>query len=283
MCRKVCLAAALWAALWGAAISPPEARCQESPSTAGAPSFSIASDCKARLEYARIPAAERPISELGDCVYDFLSFIDSAELITTRGQDGFMKRSASFFDAHMARFAAALEAELWRRFPDEDEFARRRRARAKEKALRRESALVRDYIERSKDRRRYYVDGVSVRFGLDGEYNFDSETYTIETRVTCGQQPAVFYGLCDLKIPDIPLRFTLAVSPSDAEKISRKRGEQRIDISRQFWVVPDLQGVYDPSWLFRGTRYVATARLDVSQAFIEEVELRVKKWYFLSE
>ena len=263
---------------------PPAAQSQEGPPRFGPPDPPlIPSDCKAKLEYARIPAAERPLASLSDCVYDFLAFIDDAERITTRGTDGLLKRSDTFFDAHMRRYAAHLDAELRDRFPGEDEFARRRRAGAREKALHRESALVRDYIERSKDRRRYYVEGVSAVFWLDGEYDFDSETYRIKARVTRDQQPAVFYGLCDLRIPDIPLRFTLAVNPSDAEKISRKRGQQRIDIPRTFWVIPGLQGVYDPSWLFRGTRYVATAPLDVGRAFIEELESRVKKWYFLSE
>ncbi len=262
----------LWAAIFLVVWNLPEARCEEGPS-----------ECRAKLEYARIPATEEPLFRLGECVYDFLAFIDDADLITTRGSDGFLKRSTSFFNAHMARYAATLDAGLAKAFPGEDEFARRHRARAREKALHRESALVRDYIERSQDRRRYYVEGVSAVFSLDGEYDFDSETYRIKARVTCDPQPAVFYGLCDLRIPDIPLTFTLPINLTDAEQIARKRGEHRIDIGRKFWVVPGLQGVYDPSWLFKGTRYVATARLDVGQAFIEEVELRVKKWYFLSE
>ncbi len=284
MSRNALLAATLSAGILLAVFFPPAAQCQGGPPRFGLPDPPLVpTDCKAKLEYARIPAAERPLAGLSDCVYDFLAFIDDAERITTRGTDGLLKRSAPFFDAHMRRYAAHLDAELWERFPGEDEFARRRRAGAMEKALHRESALARDYIERSKDRRRYYVEEVSAVFWLDGEYDFNSETYKIKARVTCDQQPAVFYGLCDLRVPDIPLAFTLAIDPTEAEKISRKRGEHRIAIGRKFWVVPGLQGVYDPSWLFRGTRYVATAPLDVGRAFIEEVELRVKKWYFLSE
>lgn len=284
MSRNACLAAALWAALFAAVFALQSAGAQENAPSVGPPhSLIVPPDCKANLEYAHIPAAEQPLSALGDCVYDFLAFIDKAQRITVRGQDGFMKRSVSFFDAHMTRYASALDDRLSTVFPGADEFAQRRKARAREKALQRESALVRDYIERTRDRRRYYVDGVSVVFSLDGPYDFDSETYGIQARVISNESPTVFYRLCELRVGEIPLTFTLPIDPKTAERISRKRGEHRIDIARKFWVVPGLQGVYDPSWLFRGTRYVATARLDVGPKFIEEAALRVKKWYFLSE
>lgn len=271
------------------ALAPLLVRAQESLPAVGPPhSLIVPPDCKAKLEYDRIPAAELPFSSLSDCVYDFLAFIDKAELITVRGQDGFKKRPISFFDAHKARYAAALEKQIAKIWPKDDEFSQSHRANAQKKAMYRETALVRDYIERTRDRRRYYVDGVTVMFQLDGEYNFDSKTWPIKARVICDQQPEVFYGLCDLKISDIPLTFTLTIDPADAEMISRQRGEQRMELDQRFWLAPYLQGVYDPSWLFRETRYVAAARLvpaasaDTGPAFVKEVALKVKKWYFLS-
>jgi hypothetical protein len=247
------------------------------------PSTRISEACRAQLEYEEIRAAEAPLFRLGECVYDFLAFIDPAELIRARGSDGFVKQADSFFSAHMERYASRLKHRLEKAFPGEDEFARRKRAVAMAEALHRESALVQDFIERSRGRRRYYVEGVTVDFSLAGPYDFDRRVYDVQAEVATHQHPAVFYGLCELRVDEIPLRFTLPIDPADAERISHNRGRQQIHIDRNFPVVPGIQGVYEPSWLFRGTQHMATARLDVGRDFLEEVEMRIKKWYFFSE
>jgi hypothetical protein len=238
----------------------------------------IPPECRERLDAERPRRGTAPISRLGDCVYDFLAFIDGAERLKTRTEDGLSKTGETFFEHYLRSFEEWTRERLRDAEPEWTPFARRRVERLLAEAVRTERIRVSRFIGIQLDRQRYYVNSARITFVLDGGYDFDKGVYSIQATLATDETADVFFGRCELKVLALTHRFELAVDEATAERIASKPDDKRIDLDGPIYVYPHVQGVYAPSWLFKDLRYEAYARFWMGDDFRYELERRMARF-----
>ena len=238
----------------------------------------IPPECRERLEAERPERGTAPISRLGDCVYDFLAFIDGAGRLKTRTEDGLAKTGDTFFEHYLRSFEKWTRERLRDAEPEWTPFARRRVERLLAEAVRTERIRVSRFIELQRERRRYYVNSAWITFALNGGYDFDKGTYSIQATLTTDETADVFFGRCELKVMTLTHRFEMAVDEETAERIALKPDDKRIDLDGPIYVYPHVQGVYAPSWLFNDLRYEAYVRFWMGDDFRDELERRMERF-----